>query len=139
MRDLVIQLLADGRRRVSYAEIVKLALEITGDSIPEALARTFADGVECITQNRLAIKEAVEAIGDHQLVIVDAAGHSVLRVGRATPSGFALRGTEEGMTTDKARIDMALGNVRKVLEARQPEALPALDNFRERLLPFVAS
>ena len=72
--DILITLLrerqAHGHGQVTFYDIVKRKLGISGDSIPEALVEYCAEQFKMIRDARHLIKDAVDDLGEFTLVIV---------------------------------------------------------------------
>lgn len=96
---------------VSFQGTAARKMGIEGTMIPADLARDYADQVDMLTENRLRIKELVEAGGRFQLVVVDRHGQSAIGGGRRYPFGFALRNSEAGVKDDDAQCGMAAAKI----------------------------
>lgn len=95
---------------VTASMMVKHVLRIEGDSIPEHLARVYADQVEAVIEERLQIKAIVEDRGEFNLTIIDASERPMLRGGK--PVGFALRESASGLAANRTQVEMGLAAAR---------------------------
>lgn len=109
---LLVSLLEEGNEKVTFGMIVKRKMGLTGDSVPDSLARTFADAIEAVTEERLRIKEAVEDLGAYRLCVIDQTNRSAIRGG--APFGFSLRESTVGEADERAQAEMTVAKVRKM-------------------------
>jgi hypothetical protein len=113
---LLIGLLREGSERVTFAMIVKRKMGLAGDSVPDALARTFADAIEAVTEERLRIKEAVEDFGEYRLCVIDQLNRSAIRGG--PPAGFSLRESAVGRADEAVQAHMTVAKLEKIAKRR---------------------
>lgn len=123
---LLIELLREGGEVVTFANIVKRKMNLTGDTVPDALARTFADGIEAVTEERLRIKEAVEDAGEFRLCVVDRLNQSVMRGG--PPFGFSHRHSTSGQADEAVQAHMTVAKLEKIATRRVSAGLLAADD-----------
>lgn len=102
---------ADYGPALRFASIVKLKMGIEGNSIPDTMARAFADQLDAVTERRLDIKEAVEEQGEFLLALVDRHGRPAERSGGHV-DGFVVRSSEAGINGARAQFQMGIGKVK---------------------------
>lgn len=113
---LLIELLREGNENVTFPMIVKRKMGLAGDSVPDALARTFADGVEAVAEERNRIRDAVEDAGEYRLCVVDQFSRPAIRGG--APYGFGLRQTAAGREDEMVQAHMTVAKLEKIANRR---------------------
>lgn len=138
--DLVIELLQTGAELASFGAVVKRRMNLTGDTVPDAMARDYADALDAVAEERLRIKEMVEEGSSFRLCVVDQNDSPAVRGGK--PFGFALRGSASGRLDEQVQAHMTVSKLQRIAERREQAGLlsaeeknQAIGRVREMLLP----
>jgi hypothetical protein len=128
---VLIEMLREGHEVVTFSKIVKRKMNLTGDTVPDALARTFADGIEAVCEERLRIKEAVEDAGEFNLCVVDNANRSVLRGGY--PYAFSHRRSVSGQEDESVQTQMTIAKLAHAANRRVRAGLLSQEDSSEMI------
>ena len=116
--DIVAELLRhDPGRTITYGDIVKAKMEIDGDTVPDKLARTYADQVDAITEARTAIRDSLSDRDIFHLRSIDANGAPCIRGG--DPNGFVLAASAAGIVDDDAQAQMTIAKLDAIASRRR--------------------
>jgi len=141
--DVLVELLRAGTEVVTFSAIVKHKLGLSGDSVPDKMARAFADQVDAVYERRDYINAIVADTGEFQLTVVDALGRPAIRGG--DPCGYAIRQSEAGARDTMAQVAMSTGKLRAVAKRQRlagmidqqthDTLIGTVDQISRRLLP----
>lgn len=127
--DVLLTLLRNGQgveSPVTFRDVVKANMGLCGDSVPDKLARVFADQVDAVTEERARIKDLIEDLGEFSLTVVDSLGRPAIRGG--DPDGFLIRQSLAGYADARAQLGMAAGKIKAV--ARRGALSGSIDEHR---------
>jgi len=112
----------------------KLGLPDSAD-VPVAQVVDFKNLVDQLRDERFRLKDAIESLGEYQLVFVNEEGGSSLAGGRRPTMGFQLRDSEAGLAHDKQQLKMHFGAIERVVAERHLEQLvPVMRSLRSGVL-----
>jgi hypothetical protein len=115
---VLIELLReDSLRPRTFVEVVKRKMGLSGDTVPDGLARLFADQVDAVTMKRDRIKDIIEDTGEFQLRVTNADGQPAIRGGK--PCAFALLQSDSGMADEQTQAQMTLSKVAALAKRRR--------------------
>lgn len=134
---ILLAIVGEGNEIVSFNDVVKYKLDIPRDGdVPTAMVKEFVRLQEMVFNDRSDIKQVAEDSGT-VLVVVDCRGKPSIRSGWSEPFGFAIRESAAGNAEEAARVQLATGSLRKIIERREADGtLPraAAESARSLLL-----